>query len=295
MGVIWGAILVSLVAWAIPPTDDLRLGNEDFLHPNVIGRLFALATLLALYLTRKNSIWRWPTLWLAITLIRSLSKTSIVAFVAAILFYLIYDSALARAAKIWIIAISGAVLLSFWGLLETYLETYSQGSSVETLTGRTIIWGTSATYALEKPWLGNGFYSYRSIVPPFGQFEAWQAHNELLQQFFSFGILGVIAVIGLYWAFFRQIRRSPASSLNTLAATLLVFALVRGVADAEPFDLGCPLWLITILSIMLSSTASDSARIQSPNRSSAPSAATNNSPRTVPPSRRASNPAAPIQ
>ena len=263
-GAIWGATLVALIAWYIPPTIDLRLGNEDFLHPNVLGRLFSLTILLALYLARENKIWRWPALWLAITLLRTLSKTSIVAFIAAILFYLVYDSALGRRTKIWFGVISAAVLISFWTLLETYLEAYStQGASLETFTGRTIIWGISAEYALEKPLFGYGFYSYRTIIPPFGQFEAWQAHNELLQQFFSFGLLGAVAVIGLYWAFFRQIRRAPASHLKTLAATLLVFALVRGLTDAEVFDLSCPIWLVVMLSILLSSTANELPAVQS--------------------------------
>ena len=253
-GAVWGALLVATVAWSLPSGADLRLGDEDFLHPNVIGRLFAYTILLAMYLARENKLWRWLALALAITLLRTLSKTSILAFVAAILFYLIYDSVLSRAAKIRIGLLSTVVLLSFWGFLEAYLETYTQSNSLETLTGRTLIWTQSANFALEKPWLGYGFYSYRSVVPPFGTFAAWHAHNELLQQFFSFGIPGAVVVIGLYWAFFRQIRQSAASHLKTLASALLVFALARGLTDTEPYDLSLPLWLMAMLSILLCST-----------------------------------------
>jgi O-antigen ligase len=261
MGAIWGATLVTLVAWSLPTTSDLRIGDEDFLHPNFIGHLFALTSLLAMYLSRENKIWRWSAVWLAITLLRTLSKTSILAFIAAIVFYLVYDSALARKTKIWFGVIAAALLVSFWGLLETYLDNYAQGNSVETLTGRTYVWATTLNYALEEPWFGYGFYSYRSIIPLFGSFEPVHAHNELLHQFFSLGLVGVIGAFGVYWIFFRQIRRSPDGNLKTLAATLLVFALIRGLTDAEIYDLSLPIWLITMLSILLCSTCNQSEKL----------------------------------
>jgi exopolysaccharide production protein ExoQ len=250
-GAVWGASLVALIAWSIPAMPDLRLGDIDFLHPNALGFLFAITALMAMYLARHNKLWRWPALWLATTLFRTLSKTSIIAFAAAVLFYLVRDSTLTRATKIKIGLTASLILASLWGIVEAYLNTYTRGTDPETLTGRTLIWAASAEYAVKHPWLGNGFYSYRWVVPAFGPFEAWTAHNELLQQFFSFGVVGVIVVIALYWAFFRQIRCAPASHLKTLASTLLIFALVRGLTDTENFDLSFPLWLMTMLSILL--------------------------------------------
>ena len=135
-------------------------------------------------------------------------------------------------------------------------STTAEGIGPETLTGRTLIWAVSLEYAIKKPILGNGFYSYRFVVPPFGTFEAQQAHDELLQQFFSFGAIGVLLTIALYWAFFRQIRRASPSHLKTLAATLLLFALIRGLTDTQNFDLSFPLWLMTMLSILLAAQSS---------------------------------------
>jgi O-antigen ligase len=124
------------------------------------------------------------------------------------------------------------------------------------LTGRTVIWAVSLEYAIKKPFLGNGFYSYRFVVPPIGKFEAQQAHDELLQQFFSFGAIGVLLTIALYWIFFRQIHRTVPSHLKTLAYTLLLFAVIRGLTDAQNLDLTFPLWLITMLSILFAAQAS---------------------------------------
>jgi hypothetical protein len=252
-GFVCGACIVALVAWYLPATADLRLGDEDFLHPNALGSLFSIATLLAFHLARKTDAWTWPALFLGATLLRTLSKSSVIAFVAAFGFTLIRDSTLSRKVKALIGVAAGLILASLWGLLEAYVTTYSEGTGPETLTGRTLIWAVSLEYAIKKPLLGNGFYSYRFIVPPFGTFEAQQAHDELLQQFFSFGAVGAFLTVGIYWIFFRQIRRSPPSHLKTLSTTLLLFALIHGLTDTQIFDLSFPLWLMTMLSILLAS------------------------------------------
>lgn len=253
-GFIWGACLVAIVAWSLPAMPDLRLGEEVYFHPNYIAMICVFGTLMALHLSHKETNWRWPAFWLTLTLIRTISKTSIVAFLIAMTYYFFKETALSRAAKIKI-AIAGVIILgSLSGLLATYVNTYTEGADPSTLTGRTIIWATSSELALEKPLFGHGFYAYRFIVPPFGTFEAGHAHNELLQQFFALGALGALVVLGLYVTMFLQIRRAPRSSLKTLAATILIFAIVHGITDTLPFDLSFPLWLMAMLSILLAST-----------------------------------------
>ena len=256
-GFVIGASLVAVVAWSIPTTSDLRLGNEEYLHPNTIAHLFGLAALIAIYLGRESHIWRIPALALVITVLRSLSKTSIIALLAALAFHFLRDSSLTRAVRIRIGLLTAVVLAFFWGLLETYLDSYSQGASPETLTGRTFLWSVAAELALLKPWLGYGFYSFRSVVPMVGSFEAVHAHNELLQQFLSFGVAGVIIFIGIHLTFYRQIRRSRPGNLKTLASALLIFALIRGLTDTEIYDLSFPLWLMAMLSILLCSQPPD--------------------------------------
>jgi exopolysaccharide production protein ExoQ len=255
-GFVSGSCLVAIVAWSLPATQDLRLGEEDFLHPNALGFLFSIATLLAAHLARRSTPWVWPALFLGATLLRTLSKSAIIAFIAAFGFALIKDSTLSRKVKIWIGVAAGLILASLWGLLEAYLTTYTEGTGPETLTGRTLIWAISLEYAIKKPLFGNGFYSYRFVVPPIGKFEAQQAHDELLQQFFSFGSVGVLLTIALYWIFFRQIRRAAPGQLKTLASSLLLFALIRGLVDAQNFDLTFPLWLMAMLSILFAAQSS---------------------------------------
>jgi len=253
-GFVIGGINLAIIAWVIPALSDLRLGDEDFLHPNAIGYQLAIATLFALYLSRHSHVWIWMAGLLGITLLRTLSKASIIACLAAGLFYIVSDSSLRRRSKRNIgIAVALLLVLS-WGLLESYIDTYAQGGRVETLTGRTVIWAEAYSTALEKPWFGHGFYSFRWVVPLFGDFEAWQAHNELLQQFFSYGLVGVVVVIVLYRSLYLDVRLARGTSQHLLAAALLIFALVRGLVDTERFDLTYPLWLMAMMSIWISRT-----------------------------------------
>jgi len=254
-GFVVGAVVVAKTAWSVSPTMDLRLGNEDFLHPNAVGFELAIAALMAIYLGRVHKGWSWIAAGLATTLLRTLSKASIAAFIVASLFYFFRTSDLSRKAKLVLGLGCAAVVGFFWTVLEAYADMYAQGRNLETLTGRTLIWATSLEIALEKPWLGHGFYSFRWVVPLFGDFEAWQAHNELLQQFFAYGILGVGIVLTLYWHFYRQIRFTYDCQLASLSLALLIFALVRGLVDAERFGLCLPLWLIALLSLSMSHIA----------------------------------------
>lgn len=250
-GFVVGSAVVAAIAWCAPAMGDLRLGNEDFLHPNAIGFEFAIATLFALYLSREGNMWRWLGAALGITLLRTLSKASLLAFLVAAGFYLLRDSSLRRRTKLLLGVGAAAAAGTFFSLIDAYIEQYAQGSQLETLTGRTLIWVQSLDIALEKPWLGHGFYSYRWIVPPFGVFEAWQAHDELLQQFFSYGLVGLLLTVALYWSFFRQLRWHPAHRLRTLALSLLILAVVRGMVDTDIFGLSFPLWLMAALTIGL--------------------------------------------
>lgn len=256
-GYIWGACAFAALAWLLPPQSDLRLGDEELLGPNQIAYVCALAVFLAQYLAREHARgWAVPGLFLAITLFRTLSKTSIVAFLAGEAFILLRDRSMKRSAKIALAAVAVVVMLAFQGLLTSYYEIYSNaGNQAETLSGRLGIWAYFFAASLEHPWIGHGFHSVWKVVPPFGPFEARHAHNEWLQQFYAYGMLGLAVVAGYYQSVFRYIRRSAMGAEKTLLLGLLIFSLVRGFADTEVFDLSLSLWFATLLSLMLAESA----------------------------------------
>jgi len=253
-GAVWGAVALAAVSWFSPVTEDLRLGNDEFLHPNTLGLELGIATLIAQYLVTRGALWKWLSISLAITLLRTLSKTAIVAFVVAECWYLIQSRTLTRKAKVQLSAVALLVVASFWGLLNTYFATYNNtgsGNQLETLTGRTILWTVAFSMSMERPWFGHGIYSFKSLIPPMGPFAAVHAHNELLQQFFEFGLVGVVIVVAIYFSCLRQAWRAPANELRTLVLALLIFALLRGLADTVPIGLSFHLWLMAALSICL--------------------------------------------
>jgi exopolysaccharide production protein ExoQ len=254
-GFIVSACCLALIAWVMPAQSDLRLGDEEFFNTNQIGNLCAVAIFLAQYLARrKQGQWGFAILFLALTLLRSLSKTTIIAFLISESFLVIQDRSISRKTKVLLTVAVLLAILVFWGLFEAYYDVYTTaGNQAETLTGRTAIWAYVLNAALEQPWIGHGFDSMWKVVPPFGpdRFEARHAENELLQHFYAYGVVGICMLAGLYGSLFRQIRKLPRNPLKIVFLSILVFTLVRGLAEAEPFDLLLPLWAIVLFSLLV--------------------------------------------
>jgi len=252
-GFIWGTCLLALIAWLMPAQSDLRLGDEDFFNANQIGNLCAFAIFLAQYLMRrKDGRWGLIALFLVVTLIRSLSKTTIAAFLLSESFLLIQDRSISRKTKILLTTAAMLAILVFWGLFEAYYDIYtSNADQAETLTGRTAIWAYVSIEALEKPWIGHGFDSMWKVIPPFGLFEARHAENELLQQFYTYGAVGIVMLVGLYGSLYQRIRKLPRGPLKIIFTSIVIFVIVRGIAEAEPFDLLLPLWSIVLISMLV--------------------------------------------
>jgi O-antigen ligase len=159
-----------------------------------------------------------------------------------------------------------------WPFVSSYVQEYSQSAAVGSLTGRTAIWASSWEIAAEKPWIGHGFYSYRSIVPFFGEFEAWQAHNDLLQQFFSYGTVGLLLACAVYISFLRYLRRSRSSPEVDLGYCIFVFGLIHGLTEANHIDLAIPVRLIVLLVVWCNVASRGSGKLDSanPNRTDYP-------------------------
>src|SRR6202789_2800075 len=89
-GFIWGACTVAFMAWVMPTQADLRLGDDELLGANSIGYVCAIAFFFAQYLIReKRGQLGVPAFVLAVTLLRTISKTKIVAFLVGEGFLLI--------------------------------------------------------------------------------------------------------------------------------------------------------------------------------------------------------------
>lgn len=253
-GFVFGSLFVAVVAWLSPTLPDMRIGNENFLHPNTLGLYFALSFLIAQWMAGKQRIYAFAALALGLSELRTLSKTAIVALIITEAIFLFCTKTISRPSKIRIAVLAGIILTIFSGLFIAYADLYAnEGNSPETLTGRTAIWATAIIMSIESPWFGHGLYSFRSLVPAFGSFEPWHAHNEFLQQLFEFGLTGVVIVASMYGSLFRFARRYRADSLGETALLLVVFSLIRGLADTINFGLSLPLWMFVLLACTLPS------------------------------------------
>lgn len=255
-GYVWGACFLAVIAWLLPTQSDLRLGDEELLGANQIGYLCGFAFFFSQYLLReKLGKFGIGTVILGVTLLRSLSKTTIAAFLVAQGFLLLRDKSMSRKTKLSMIAAAVLIIVAFSGLLASYFDVYSSaGNSPETLTGRIGIWAYFLEEAIRQPWIGHGFYSVWKVIPPFGPFEARHAHNEILQQFYLYGVVGILMMAGLYGSFIRQVRRLANGSHRAFFYSLLIFVLIRGLADTEVYDFSLPLWAIIMFSLLLEQT-----------------------------------------
>ena len=264
-GFVVGACLVAAIAWLSPTLPNMRIGHEEFMVPNLIGLYCALGFFLAQHLasTSKSRVWKWSAIFLALALLRTISKTSIIAFLIAEIFYLLREKQISMATKLKIAAGGAIAVAAFWSILDAYFISYQTdaGNAPETLTGRTVIWAVAFSMSLEHPWIGHGLYSFRALMPAFGTFQPWHAHNELLQQFFEFGALGVVITIGVYSALWRSGRRNREQPYGKLACVLAIFCAIHGLADTANFGLSLPLWLFAALALALAQQTSDAPEV----------------------------------
>jgi len=254
-GFIWGACLGAVVAWVLPAQSDLRLGDEELLGPNNVAYPLAIAFLFAQYLVR-NRLGRFVphAVFLGLTVLRSLSKTTILALLAAEALLLIADRSMKRRTKVYLLVCAALAFVAFSALLISYWEIYlNLGNQSETLSGRLGIWAYFLAEGAQKPWFGHGFNSVWGVVPPFGpdKFEAAHAHNELIQQFYAYGIAGIFLFAGYYVSLYRQARRLTAAPMRLFLFAFLLFFLIRGLADTERFDLSLPLWAGLLVSELI--------------------------------------------
>ena len=261
-GFAFGACAIAIASWLMPAQYDLRLGDEDYLNANTIANICALGFFFALCLRRSGrGTWTITLGFLAITLLRSISKSGIAAFAVSSLLLLIHDRSTGRRVKFALTSAAVVAVLLFWGLFEAYYDVYTTtGNQALTLTGRTAIWAYVADSIPNHPWIGHGFDSIWGTVPAFGTFEARHAENEALQQLYAYGAAGLLLLVGVYTSFYVCARRLGRQPVGLILRCILLYVVVRGLAEAEPFDLLLPIWAIVLLGSFASGLAGASEK-----------------------------------
>jgi O-antigen ligase len=249
-GYAWGGLILGLVPFVFnAATEQGRLGDEAFLHPNVIGNQMALCSLCSIYLTlqaRGRPAERLPYLLLSamllFTLMRSLSKTSIIGFFLAALVYIVYSRINIQKKTTLVLLLSGVGAICFTALtryLDEYLNAQQGGQALATFTGRTRIWQMTWEMIQENPIWGYGFQSYRYTAPQIIAVRLVHPHNELLSIWYTLGAVGLILAVLTYTTYAWQVQRATKARLPqaALGLALLVYSLANGPTTATTADL----------------------------------------------------------
>lgn len=273
-GIVAGGVLISFCA-LLTKSDDPngRLGDLEFLHPGNVGKFAGEAALCGLFLWFKSRteseghpwLWSFSSLFLGWIVLRSLSKTSIVALLCALVFYIVCSRWIRLKQKILVLVVGTVLVAGMYTLLNTYLDTYFEETpnDASTLTGRTVLWIESWNMITEHPIAGYGFISFRDYGPQDWEVRTTHAHNEWITQWFQLGLVGLLVAVLIYCSYFHQVRRSPRSPQRELALSMLIYMLIQGFAIAEPTGLMFPLPMMLMLSTWCHSGISSPSKARS--------------------------------
>jgi exopolysaccharide production protein ExoQ len=258
-------VILTLIVFGIR-NEEGRLGDH-FLHPNSLGRRSVLAAASCFYLigsldkSSRNAFATYVMmLILSAGVFLSLSKTSILTFFIVLgMMQLSMKISMQKKATIFVFVIIVAAVSasSIMEYLNYYLE-YSNGESLYTLTGRTMIWRDTWTMIQQQFWIGYGLLAFRDLGPQIAAVRLVHAHNEWLQIWFSYGLIGLLLAVGFYLSFLyqagRALTRTSTRSLGSLALGIAICGLVFGISEASVTTLILPVELILLLAMALSAT-----------------------------------------
>jgi exopolysaccharide production protein ExoQ len=236
-----------------------RMGDPMFFHPNQVGRAMAITGLFAMYLATQSPRgwrrWFWGSSGLVLlgVLVASFSKTSLVGFFLAVAFFILSSKAVRRV-KLALAAAVVVVLLVSTPFMIASFDDYSRGihgNAIETLSGRTTLWADTWDLITVNPIVGYGFYSFRDYGPQIFEVRVPMAHNEWLQLWFSYGLIGVLIAAAIYvhlaLVALRARRRPETNPQASLALALLILALTRGLTEAGTTGLVYELIIVVLM------------------------------------------------
>ncbi len=207
-----------------------------FLSANNIGYLSALTATIALDRALGRAQGRylmWAAFALSLfTIVAAQGRTGIACMaigVGAVLF-------IRRKYKV-LIALAGVALLIGLVFNEAVLSYLTRGEptgSLQTLTGRTVIWEGAWQSFMQRPLTGNGFgvggrYLFVSVFAGAG--EDWSsAHNGLLELLTGVGLLGfapwIVSVLWTIWNAFRFAWRRVLAGAPAVIAMMPVMTIM---------------------------------------------------------------------
>lgn len=203
------------------------------IHPNALGPVALLAMMMERLAPSPRPL-RMPILLASVTtLFLSQSKTAwVIAVVVAVILWAGRSVSDRRAAIIAVTVIASATGLSL-SLVGEELPT-EQFSSVRTLTGRTDLWLAGLELWRESPVFGSGPDAFIDLADETDQEWAGQAHNQVIQELGTSGVVGLASLI-LYAAVMIRAAAIHARRTGWMSLALVAFLLIRSMTET-PID-----------------------------------------------------------
>jgi len=202
-----------------------------------------LGIMAVMYLMWERSISKRRATLLTASLLAGLyltfGKTEIIALALTGVIYVLLAPGTSRRRVARILFILAGIGLG-WIATASKIDKYMGDSgSAATLSGRLILWTQTFAQIINGPYIrGFGFYAFQEIGP-----NPWRnpsgivhAHNEFLQVWFNFGLIGVALVFGSYFALgltSLKALKQKERFIPTLILSAVVFCLIRGLAEAN--------------------------------------------------------------
>jgi O-antigen ligase len=260
-GIVAGCGSIALVALIFTSSGaDGRLGNVEFLHPTNIGNFASVGALCSIYLWLKareqgsSERWYWAgcAAFISWVLILSLSKTSMIGFICAFGFLILFSMGIPAKTKILVLLLGATLMAAMYGTVSDYIADYQgDDNGVSTLTGRTVLWAETWEMIQDHPVKGYGFLSFRDFGPQDWDERATMAHDEWLNQWFQLGGVGLFLTLAIYGSYSWCLWRSPRSLPRQLGLGLLIYMLIDGITMAEPVGLLFPLPMMLLLTVWM--------------------------------------------
>lgn len=208
-GVLGALAMILLVALGSGVDDISSREASNEIGPNTIGLTAALSAYLSYRVSTAargyaRAFWQIGAAFSFSILLLTLSKTSIAAFLLAIIFSL-RPFKKTNAKRIFAAAVFFSIIFLPYGP-----ALYSKIESDEiTFTGRTLLWDGIMNYM--SGWsviVGNGYNSSKEITQEigfdiFGVMSFTQAHNAYFETYLNTGLLGVAAILGIIFTLFK--------------------------------------------------------------------------------------------
>jgi O-antigen ligase len=278
-GTAYAAGISTLLALVLTDYSGGRLGNElgSF---GTIATSACLGILAVLYLRLNQDIKKSVATILILSMLLALyltfGKTEIIALAVAGVVYVLYAPGTwrRRSTRISQMVLGAALALIILSSKIADYRSAGGGTAPETLSGRTVLWALTFKQIASGPFIrGFGLLAFRTIGPnPFSATgHLAQTHNDFLQVWFNFGMVGVVLVFGSYFALtYASVKalkqRGGFAAILVLCA--VVWFIVKGITEGLPAFCILPIpWLILfdcLVSTERAGTGENSYRRQSP-------------------------------